>query len=191
MIRGIIFDCFGVLHLDSNTAYFMQFPQQQEAIHNLNMRADHGFIDREGYLAEASELIDRSPEEILQAIATGSVLNQLMIEYIKQQLKPHYKIGMVSNMGRGWIQDFFDEHQLHDIFDVVVLSSEEGITKPNPLIFERTAERLDLLPNECLMVDDRADNCRGATMAGMKAVQFTSNDQLIAALTSILTKENQ
>jgi putative hydrolase of the HAD superfamily len=187
MIRGIIFDCFGVLHLDSNTAYFMRFPAQQEAIHDLNHRADHGFIDKEGYLREASALIGRSPAEILKEIATGSTLNQSLVDYIKRELKPRYKLAMLSNMGRGWVQEFFDEHQLHDIFDVVVLSSEEGITKPNPLMFERTAERLDLLPDECLMIDDQEDNCDSAKTVGMKSILFTSNDDVIAQLGALLS----
>lgn len=195
MIRGIIFDCFGVLHLDANAAYFLQFPEQQDAMHSLDVRADHGFIDKETYLLEASKLIGKTPREILAGILTQSALNKPLTEYIRTTLHPRYKIGLLSNIGHGWIHDFFDKNQLHDIFDAVILSHEEGITKPNPLIFERAAERLGISPSECIVIDDRQDNCDGAVKAGMQSIRFTTNNELIQKLTELLRKgekyENQ
>lgn len=186
MVKAIIFDCFGVLHLDSNTAYFSQFPSVAEELHDLNVRADHGFLDKETYLQEAAAITNMRVEDIVRGIAIENTLNKPLVEYIKTQLRPNYKIGMLSNIGRGWINDFFDEHQLHDLFDAVVLSNEEGIIKPNPLVFERAAGRLGLLPEECIMIDDRPENCQGAVQAGMKAIEFKTNEQLKHELEQLL-----
>jgi HAD superfamily hydrolase (TIGR01509 family) len=191
MIRGIIFDCFGVLHLDVSSAYFANFPHLREELHDLNIRADHGFIGREDYLLEAARIIGKSAEEVQHGIATENTLNKPLVNYIKTTLKSQYKIGMLSNVGRGWINDFFSEHELHDLFDEVILSSEEGIIKPNPLIFERTAERLGLLPQECVMIDDRAENCRGAEAVGMKAIDFEENGQVLARLEQLLKVDEE
>lgn len=181
MIRGIIFDCFGVLHIDVTVSYFSHFPALSEELHDLNVRADHGFLDRNAYLDEAAKITGKSVEEVNHGIAIENTLNKPLVAYIKT-LRPRYKVGMVSNVGRGWINDFFSEHELHDLFDATILSNEEGITKPNPLIFERAAERLGLTPEECVMIDDRPENCRGAEEAGMKAIEFKNNEQMIAAL---------
>lgn len=191
MIRGIIFDCFGVLHLDVSSAYFANFPQLREELHDLNVRADHGFIGREDYLLEAAKIIGKSVEEVRHGIATENTLNKPLVNYIKTTLKSHYKIGMLSNVGRGWINDFFSEHELHDLFDEVILSNEEGIIKPNPLIFERTAQRLGLLPQECVMIDDRSENCRGAEAVGMKAIDFKENVQAVAQLEQLLKVDGE
>lgn len=190
MIRGIIFDCFGVLHVDVTSSYFSRFPALSEELHDLNVRADHGFLDRQSYLREASKITGKSAEEVSRGIAMENTLNKPLVGYIKTTLRSHYKMGMLSNVGRGWINDFFSEHDLHDLFDEAILSSEEGITKPNLLIFERAAERLGLLPQECVMIDDRLENCKGAEVAGMKAIEFKSNEQVIAALERLEAKRD-
>lgn len=185
MVRGIIFDCFGVLHVDVTSSYFSGFPALSEELHDLNVRADHGFLDRQSYLHEAAKITGKSVEEVVRGIATENTLNKPLVDYIKT-LRPYYKVGMLSNVGRGWINDFFSEHDLHDLFDEAILSSEEGITKPNPLIFERAAERLGLTSQECVMIDDRPENCQGAEQAGMKAIEYRNNEQMITALKKLL-----
>lgn len=174
MIRAIIFDCFGVLYVPASTVYFAKFPKLHDELYDLNKMSDHGFIGRREYITAVAKLTEISEEETLRAFSQEYVLDRVFIEYIRQTLKPHYKIGLLSNIGHEWMQDFFNEHQLHDLFDAVVISSEEGITKPNPLIFERTAERLGVSSDECLMIDDRQDNCSGAGVAGMQSLLFTN-----------------
>lgn len=191
MIRGIIFDCFGVLHIDVTTSYFSHFPALREELHDLNVRSDHGFLDRESYLNEAARITGKSVDEVTHGIAIENTLNKTLVDYIKTIPRPRYKMGMLSNVGRGWINDFFSEHDLHELFDEVILSNEEGITKPNPLIFERAAERLGLFPDECVMIDDRTENCKGAEAVGMKAIEFKNNEQLIASLEQLLKNNRE
>ena len=182
MIRAIIFDCFGVLYVDVNHAYFSQFPELREELYDLNKQADHGFVDRETYTKTVAKLTGVSEEETARAFMKEHTVNRALIEYIRMTLKSHYKVGLVSNIGRDWMQDFFDKHALHDLFDVAVLSSEEGITKPNPLIFERAAERLEVFVDEVIFVDDRQENCDGAVAAGMRSVLYTSLEDLKESL---------
>lgn len=189
MTRGIIFDCFGVLYVDAAEAYFSRFPEHAVELADLDKAADRGLIERADYVASAARITGDAVSAVEQAIVREHVANKELISYIKSELKPRYKIGLLSNIGRGWIQDFFDEHQLHDLFDAVVLSSEEGMTKPDPIIFERIAERLGLLPAECIMVDDIRENCHGAEAVGMRSILFSDNDQLRQDLAPIL-KEN-
>jgi len=191
MTRGIIFDCFGVLYVDMSKVYFSKFPELHEQLYDLNKMSDHGFISREDYITTVAKLTGVSEAETTQAFRKEYVANKALISSIKEELKPHYKMGMVSNIGRDWIQDFFDEHQLHDLFDVVVLSNEEGITKPNPLIFERAAERLGLLPGECVMIDDKPENIEGARAVGMKGIVYTSNEALYQQLQLLKVESNE
>lgn len=95
-------------------------------------------------------------------------------------------MGLLSNIGRGWIDDFFDKHQLHDLFDAVVLSGEEGIAKPHPRIYELIAERLGVKPSECVMIDDLPENCAGADAAGMRSIFYVSNEQCLDELSALI-----
>jgi HAD superfamily hydrolase (TIGR01509 family) len=182
MIRGIIFDCFGVLYVDVSRAYFSKYPQFHDELHDLNKMSDHGFISRQDYIIRVAEITGVSEEETLKGFMEEYAPNKELIDYIRSDVKPRYKVGLLSNIGRDWIQSFFDAHQLHDLFDEVVLSNEEGMTKPNPIIFERTAERLGISPDQCVMIDDREENIEGARQAGMQVMLYVSNNELMEKL---------
>ncbi len=186
MIRAILFDCFGVLYIDVRRAYYERFPQHRDELHSLNKQADFGIIDKHTYMTGVAALTGASEQETTQALTSKLALNQPLVDYIQTMIKPHYKTGLVTNIGREWIHDFFDEIQLKALFDAVVLSGDEGITKPDPVIFERAAHRLNLLPEECVMIDDREDNCRGAEIAGMKSLLFTDFSTLQQQLKQLL-----
>lgn len=189
MTRAIFFDCFGVLYVDVSHAYFANFPQYREELYDLNKQSDHGFIDKPTYIAAVAKITGISEGETAAAFAKEHMINQPLVSYIRSQLKPNYKIGMISNIGRGWINDFFDEHQLHDLFDVTVLSGEEGITKPNPLIFERATRRICIPADETIFIDDIKENCEGAELAGMRSLLYTSPDTLQRSLRTLLEGE--
>ena len=63
-------------------------------------------------------------------------------------------------------------------FPCPTLSFREKLLKPAPEIFLRAAADVGCAPNECLFIDDRADNVAGARAAGMPAEQFTGADAL-------------
>lgn len=62
---------------------------------------------------------------------------------------------------------------LSDLVDTVLVSETEGVRKPDPAIFRRAAERLEVTPGGCVFVGDnpRAD-VLGAAAAGMHPVWF-------------------
>ena len=69
------------------------------------------------------------------------------------------------------------------VVDGWVASAFERIMKPDPAIFRALCERYDLVPSQCLFVDDSLDNCVGAEVAGMRSFHFTGNvDELEAAI---------
>ena len=59
--------------------------------------------------------------------------------------------------------------------DGYVVSGIERLMKPDPAIFQLLCERYGLDPASCLFVDDNADNCEGARVAGMHAYHFTGD----------------
>ncbi|OYW83826.1 hypothetical protein B7Z17_05070, partial [Candidatus Saccharibacteria bacterium 32-49-10] len=78
--------------------------------------------------------------------------------------------------------------QLDELFEVVVASGDEGIAKPDVEIYERAALRLGMLPEECVMVDDRPDFCEGAERAGMRAIQFSTTQKCIQDITLLIDR---
>lgn len=59
-------------------------------------------------------------------------------------------------------------------FDGLVISGDEGVIKPDPQIYRLLIDRYDLQPSRTIFVDDRGENVRGATAAGLVGLHFTS-----------------
>ena len=72
------------------------------------------------------------------------------------------------------------------LFDVVVVSGEVGVRKPDPRAYALVAERLGVPPERCVMVDDLAGNCRGAVAAGMTSVHHGTYGTTLAELGALL-----
>jgi putative hydrolase of the HAD superfamily len=82
--------------------------------------------------------------------------------------------GLVSNaFDPGWLlhRDLADMG-LAERLDAAVFSSEVGLRKPHPAVFEATLARLDVEPEDALFVGDRRfEDMRGAKELGMTTVQ--------------------
>jgi 2-haloacid dehalogenase len=66
-----------------------------------------------------------------------------------------------------------------------VVSSAEGVIKPDPEIFRRLLDRFDLRPQATVMVDDAPRNIEAARAMGMATVLFKSPERLRAELIAL------
>lgn len=57
---------------------------------------------------------------------------------------------------------------LRDYFGAFVMSAVEGRTKPDPVLFRKAIEDMDIPPKNILFVDDSARNVEGARAVGMQ-----------------------
>lgn len=186
MIKAIIFDCFGVFYVDRQASLKDRFPDKQVELDDLRRQSDYGFIDRNEYVEAVAKLANLSASETEKIVINEHVINQPLVDFIKSDLRSQYKIGLLSNVGRGWLQGFFGKDQMKELFDTVVASGEEGIAKPHPQIFRLIAERLSVQPSECVMIDDIEDNCAGADAAGMKSIHYEGVEDVKQQLKRIL-----
>ena len=91
-----------------------------------------------------------------------------MLETIK---KLGLRTAIVSNCSSEEVK-VIRESELYKYFDEVVLSYEVHMKKPDCSIYEETARRLGVEPEDCIFVGDGGSNeLQGAKNAGMKAIQ--------------------
>lgn len=191
MIKAIIFDYYGVLltntHSERLAKLYTTHPEKAEEFSAVNRAADVGILSHEESRHRMAELLGIPYERLLEEYARGEQPNESLIAFITTRLKPQYKIGLLSNStSREQLDLRFAAGRLDEIFDEVVSSGDIGFIKPQPEAYEFTAMKLGVLPEECVMVDDIADFCRGAEQVGMQAVQYSSIDQVIGALAALL-----
>ncbi len=190
MIRAIVFDCFGTL---VGTSYFtfrsICPPERLKELTDTRTAADYGYLSREEYAHRIGEIVGMDEKRVREAIDQQHVPNQPLIAYTKL-LKRRYKTAMLSNVGLGVMDHIFTDKEMDTLFDVSVLSCEVGIVKPDPQIYMLTANKLGVLPSECIMVDDREDFCAGADAAGMRPVLHESNHQTMQMIDRLLAQNS-
>ena len=70
--------------------------------------------------------------------------------------------------------------------DLVVLSGETGVEKPDAGAYLEAARRLGLEPRECVMVDDAIENVLGAVQTGMIGVFYQVFDRAAVEIRGLL-----
>ena len=179
MVKGIIFDCYGVL-VHGSLQYLRSLAPDRNgllAFNDLTHAADQGYVSQAEYIEQASQLLGKSKHEIHDIIVGREMRNQQMVDYVTE-LHSKFKVAILSNIGRGSIHRLFSDVELSGLFDAVILSSEVGMTKPGIEIYEYAADRLSLSTDMCVMVDDTSVNVEGAQMAGMQGILFKDMEQV-------------
>ena len=187
MIKAIIFDCFSVLIGDASKMAMESLeqtsPEKAEQFRSATHAADKGIITEEEAGQVQASLLGISEDELRELRRRGETRNVELIEYIKNSLKGHYKLALVSNVSsRARLDSRFLPGELDELFNVVIASGDVGCTKPQPEIYYLAAARLGVMEEECVMLDDIMAYCEGAREVGMNAIQFKTTAQGIADL---------
>ena len=77
-----------------------------------------------------------------------------------------------------WPEGLKVHPRLGEVFDTLVVSGRERMIKPDPAIFHLLCDRADVLPQDCVFIDDGLHNVDGARAIGMDGIHFTSPDAL-------------
>jgi putative hydrolase of the HAD superfamily len=123
------------------------------------------------------ELIDLDNRSWMQ-------FDSVMWEWIEQLRAAGKRVGLISNMPRDLGEALKSSTQKLSNFDQVTLSYEIHAVKPEPAVYEHCLEGLNTPPEQTLFLDDRIENVQGAELLGIRAIQFTSRDDVMLRLRS-------
>lgn len=188
-IRAVIFDLYGVLGLNGWQAFkrlhFTDNPESWEHLRALGQRVDAGKASEEELVAAVAKATGESAQTIRYQFE-HTVPNEELLRYIATTLKPGYKIGLLSNASRDIFGDVFSAEQFA-LFDAAVSSFHVGMTKPDPRMFMLMCERLSVVPEECIFVDDQTRHLDAARKLGFYTILYQSASQVERAISEALT----
>jgi putative hydrolase of the HAD superfamily len=88
-----------------------------------------------------------------------------------EALRPRFKLGLVTNGPSRTQRPKIEQFKLIEYLDLLVVSEEVGVAKPDPAIFRIAMKRLEIAPRETLFVGDSVEfDMRGALAAGLPFV---------------------
>ncbi len=93
--------------------------------------------------------------------------------------------------GTNTIEPHYDVHLANGdyaVFDHVYASNLLSVSKPDPAFWLRILDAEGARPDEAVFVDDMPGNVAAAASLGIMAVQFESQDQVIAEVEAVLAE---
>ena len=188
-IEALIFDCYGVLYPDTYWTMAREFlgerfEQSRPLLHDLVKRVDLGYLTRDELWSEFASLVGISKEAVYARLQEFGGLDKRLLNFIENQ-KSTYKIGMISNVGQGFIDRMFTDKPASFYFDTIVLSSSVGLVKPDRRIYELAATELGCDLGACVFVDDLQKNVEGAIAAGMQAILYNDFDSCVRQINTL------
>ncbi|MCK5853299.1 HAD family phosphatase [bacterium] len=112
-------------------------------------------------------------------------LNEDVVQFA-EELSNNYKIFLLSNTNETHIKHLYKEFPVFDFISGTALSHELGYLKPAPEFFSKALEKLNIIAEESVFIDDSDVNVNAASEAGITAFQFTSLEKLKTALPFII-----
>ena len=141
-----------------------------------------GEVEPADFELRFAALLGTEPDGLVEGLFAGLQPNEPMIKAVERAQEVGVPTGLISN---SWVMDHYTD-EIRDLFDVVVISAEVGLHKPQPEIYLLAAERLGVAAEDCVFVDDLRENCAGAEAVGMTAVLHRDSAETISRVEELL-----
>ena len=195
MYKNIIFDLGGVLvDFDPKTYLVDRFcnAEVEEQVSQLTFESeewkllDAGLITR----SEANLRMLARAKEYGRTFEVQGVLDdwmhilrprRRMHELVRKLKSRGYCVYYLSNIPED-VLALLMERDFKGLFDGGVASCEVKINKPAPRIYQALLDKYQLKADECIFIDDRADNIKAASLLGLGTYQMHSVGSLLRSL---------
>lgn len=126
--------------------------------------------------------IEKEIRQICENIHDMLRKREYAIPWIKELKEMGYKVYYLSNFSKKAERECAHTIDFIPYMDGGILSYQVKMVKPNPEIYKLLIKRFRLTPEECVFMDDRADNCCAAENLGIHAILFKTKEDAIEEL---------
>ena len=173
MIKNIIFDIGNVILNFNINEILRKFTnninEQNFILENIinspewlgNALIDTGYISRENAIEIVQDRTNHTNDELINNFWCNynnfAQVDERVLQLIQKLKDNNYKIYLLSNINP-YTFEFVNTSGLFNLVDGYVLSYKEHKVKPYKAIYNVLLERYNLIPNECLFIDDNKKN---------------------------------
>jgi len=156
---------------------------------------ERGEVTLERFVARLRELVNEAggyvsrgdAENFMGAMNDREAVQRLRREIVDAAARVHAVMptALLTNNILEWREGWRGLLDLAALFDVVVDSSEVGIRKPEPEIYELTRARLDLPHEAIFFLDDLGVNLKPARALGWQTLRYDDTERVLAVLDAL------
>ncbi len=182
MIKNIIFDIGNViLNFNINEVlrkFTNNINEQNFILENIinspewlgNALIDTGYISRENAIEIVKDRTNHTNDELINNFWCNynnfAQVDERVLQLIQKLKDNNYKIYLLSNINP-YTFEFVNKSGLFNLVDGYVLSYKEHKVKPYKAIYNVLLERYNLIPNECIFIDDNKKNIDTGNLMGI------------------------
>ena len=123
--------------------------------------------------------VEVDPERLVQRLFGAMRLEEGMFDAVVAVKASGRRTALLSN---SWGVSSYPRERLAEVMDVIVISGEVGMRKPDREIFDHTVAELELEAASCVFVDDHPGHLKAAQDVGLTTVLHRSPAQTIEEL---------
>ena len=178
-LKAVLFDMDGVivdtmnLHSQASRRVFGELGIERKKNLNIHQVAHRTFDAFKNAMPERSDeqirAIEHKKYDYLEGMASG-IDTFLGFREFFAQAKAKYKIALVSNSKKRFIDFILKETGIGNAFGVIVSADDDLPGKPEPDCYLRAAKLLGVKPEECVVIEDSLSGILSAKKAGMKVI---------------------
>jgi HAD superfamily hydrolase (TIGR01509 family) len=193
MFKAVIFDWDGTLG-DTRQVIVMAF---QTALSEINCKVSNEYIERRIGIGAADTFRDllrsakiQFDEKLIQHLVERKSQLEIMLtnqvrlfsgaKDLLEALHGKVKMSLASMNNHSVIIHLLKANDLEKYFDAVLTAESISHSKPNPEIFLKTAAKLEINPEKCVVIED--------SLFGVKAAK-SANMGCVAVLTGVYSKQ--
>jgi FMN phosphatase YigB (HAD superfamily) len=125
-------------------------------------------------------VLETEPTGLADELFAGmSTQDQRMAHAVVDLHAAGVRTGLLSN---SWGMHHYDRTRWAEMFDVLVLSGEHGVRKPDRAIYQKAIDAMGLPAEQLLFVDDIGGNLRPARELGLLTYRHTSVAETVGYL---------
>ena len=177
--RVLVFDFFGVICSEVAPYWLARYFSPAEAVRikqDLVAQADEGTVSQDQLFRLLGELTGLSKEQVRDEWLQYVKIDKQVVALV-ESLAEDVRLALLTNAPAPFVRSILDEHGLPRLFEEVVVSSEEGVAKPDPRIYQVLLDRLGVPAGDAIMIDDNLLNVEGAKAVNMQGIHFSTNEK--------------
>ncbi|MEH7083964.1 HAD family hydrolase [Neobacillus drentensis] len=181
-IKAVIFDFDGTI-IDTETIWFQVFEELLKEKFNIDLpleefaksigTTDEAFFQyievQTGMKIDEKEINQLARERFLEKKGILEV-REGVIEKLEEAKELCYRIGLASSSSREWVEGFLRQFNLWEYFSVVKTREDVVKVKPDPALYLKALEDMQVEPHEALAIEDSLNGAMAAIEAGMKCI---------------------